>query len=207
MSLCLDLLFQNGTNHDFQHFTKPYFYTIFFKIKLSDHSNRLLTFCSKPWYSIFYNFFYNAKYIFFQLFQLSTFSILIEFGGQLIFRGMRFIAINFKYKYINYIRACLWPIDKIDNWFCIFCIFFWVCLSKSRKHSDGRQNTSATGWSTLTADRVPDAAGWSTLTADRVLATIAETLQRPTEYPMLQDALLSRATEYLLQLRKYRHGR
>ena len=30
---------------------------------------------------------------------------------------------------------------------------------------------------------------------------------RPTEYPTLQDGVLQRATEYLLQLRKYSHGR
>ena len=30
---------------------------------------------------------------------------------------------------------------------------------------------------------------------------------RPTGYPMLQDGVLQRATEYLLQLRKYAHGR
>ena len=34
-----------------------------------------------------------------------------------------------------------------------------------------------------------------------------KTLQRPTEYPMLQDGELQRPTEYLLQLRKYSNGR
>ena len=45
------------------------------------------------------------------------------------------------------------------------------------------------------------------VTADRILPPLDEELSRATEYPMLQDGLLSRATEYLLQLRKYHHGR
>ena len=55
------------------------------------------------------------------------------------------------------------------------------CLFLLRKHRDGRQNASANGRSSPTADRVHDAAGRCTLTGDRVLATIAETLRQPTE--------------------------
>ena len=40
-----------------------------------------------------------------------------------------------------------------------------------------------------------------------MLATIAEILRRATEYPMLQDGVLSRTTEYWLQVRKYAYGR
>ena len=67
------------------------------------------------------------------------------------------------------------------------------CLFLLRKHRDGRQNASANGRSSPTADRVHDAAGWNTLTADRVLATTAETFRRP--------------TECFLSLRKHRDGR
>ena len=42
----------------------------------------------------------------------------------------------------------------------------------SKLHSDGRQNVSAIGDNTLTADRVFSAIGNGTLTADRMLATI-----------------------------------
>ena len=56
------------------------------------------------------------------------------------------------------------------------------CLFLLRKHRDGRQNASANGRSSPTADRVHDAAGRCTLTVDKVLATIAEILRRPTEY-------------------------
>ena len=70
------------------------------------------------------------------------------------------------------------------------------CLLRLRKHSDGRQSTRyyRTEYShgrqsacydcgnTPMTDRVPDATGWSTLTGDRVLATTAEIRLRPTEY-------------------------
>ena len=75
------------------------------------------------------------------------------------------------------------------------------------KYYNGRQSTSYNCGNTPTADRVHDAAGRCTLTGDRVLATIAETLRRPTEYPILQDRVLSRATECLLRLRKYSDDR
>ena len=69
------------------------------------------------------------------------------------------------------------------------------CLLRLRKHSDGRQSTRyyRTEYShgrqsacydcgnTPMTDRVPDATGWSTLTGDRVLATTAEIRLRPTE--------------------------
>ena len=70
------------------------------------------------------------------------------------------------------------------------------CLLRLRKHSDGRQSTRyyRTEYShgrqsacydcgnTPMTDRVPDATGWSTLTGDRVLATTAEIRLWPTEY-------------------------
>ena len=69
------------------------------------------------------------------------------------------------------------------------------CLLRLRKHSYGRQSARCYRMeyshgrqsayyncgNTPTADKVRDAAGWNTLTADRVLATTAETFQRPTE--------------------------
>ena len=71
-------------------------------------------------------------------------------------------------------------------------------LSSSRpkrrvKHSDGRQSTSSFCGNIVTADRI--------------LPRLDEGLSRATEYPILQDGILSRATEYLLQLRKYSDGR
>ena len=61
------------------------------------------------------------------------------------------------------------------------------------KHPDGRQSTSSFCGNIVTAVRV--------------LPQKDEELQRPTEYPMLQDGVLSRATECLLRLRKYSDGR
>ena len=61
------------------------------------------------------------------------------------------------------------------------------------KHSDDRRNAS-----TFCA---------SIVTPDRMLPQVEEELQPPTEDPMLQDGVLSRATEYLLRLRKYSDGR
>ena len=61
------------------------------------------------------------------------------------------------------------------------------------KHSDDRRNAS-----TFCA---------SIVTPDRMLPQVEEELQWPTEYPMLQDGVLQRPTEYLIQLRKYSHGR
>ena len=81
------------------------------------------------------------------------------------------------------------------------------CLLRLQKHSDGRQSTRCY-WmeyshgrqsacydcgNTPMTDRVPDATGWSTLTGDRVLATTAETFRRP--------------TECFLRLRKHRNVR
>ena len=71
-------------------------------------------------------------------------------------------------------------------------------LSSSRpkrrvKHSDGRQSTSSFCGNIVTADRI--------------LPPLDEELSRATEYPMLQDGVLSRAREYLLRLRKHHHGR
>ena len=61
------------------------------------------------------------------------------------------------------------------------------------KHPDGRQSTSSFCGNIVTAVRV--------------LPQKDEELQRPTEYPMLQDGVLSRATECLLRLRKYSDDR
>ena len=71
------------------------------------------------------------------------------------------------------------------------------------KHSDARQNASSFCGNIVTAVRV--------------LTRKDKELQRPTEYTMLQDGVLSRATECLLRLRKrqstrcyrmeYSHGR
>ena len=61
------------------------------------------------------------------------------------------------------------------------------------KHPDGRQSTSSFCGNIVTAVRV--------------LPRKDEELQRPTEYPMLQDGVLSRATECLLRLRKHSDGR
>ena len=61
------------------------------------------------------------------------------------------------------------------------------------KHSDARQNASSFCGNIETADRI--------------LPRLDEELSRATEYPMLQDGVLSRATEYLLRLRKHLHGR
>ena len=55
-------------------------------------------------------------------------------------------------------------------------------LLQLRKYYNGRQSTSAICTSIVTADRVPDATEWNTLTADKVLATLEETLSRPTEF-------------------------
>ena len=72
--------------------------------------------------------------------------------------------------------------------------FFSSSRPKRRvKHSDGRQSTSSFCGNIVTADRI--------------LPPLDEGLSRATEYPMLQDGVLSRATEYLLQLRKYYDGR
>ena len=61
------------------------------------------------------------------------------------------------------------------------------------KHSDVRQNASSFCGNIVTADRM--------------LPRMEEALQRPTEYTMLQDGVLSRATEYWLRLRKHSDGR
>ena len=61
------------------------------------------------------------------------------------------------------------------------------------KHSDGRQNASS----------FRD----SIVTPDRILPRKEKELSRPTEYPMLQDGVLQRPTEYLIQPRKYSNGR
>ena len=61
------------------------------------------------------------------------------------------------------------------------------------KHSDARQNASSFCGNIVTAVRV--------------LPQKVEELQRPTEYTMLQDGVLSRATECLQRLRKYSDGR
>ena len=72
--------------------------------------------------------------------------------------------------------------------------FFPSSRPKRRvKHSDGRQSTSSFCGNIVTADRI--------------LPPLDEELSRATEYPMLQDGVLSRAIEYLLRLRKYHHGR
>lgn len=62
-----------------------------------------------------------------------------------------------------------------------------------RKHSDARQNASSFCGNIVTAVRV--------------LTRKDKELQRPTEYTMLQDGVLSRATECLLRLRKHSDGR
>ena len=49
-------------------------------------------------------------------------------------------------------------------------------------YSHGRQSACYDCGNTPMTDRVPDATGWSTLTGDRVLATTAEIRLRPTEY-------------------------
>ena len=77
-------------------------------------------------------------------------------------------------------------------------MFTMISFSNSRpkrrvKHSDGRQSTSSFCGNIVTADRI--------------LPRLDEGLSRATEYPMLQDGVLSRATEYLLRLRKHHHGR
>lgn len=61
------------------------------------------------------------------------------------------------------------------------------------KHSDARQNASSFCGNIVTADRM--------------LPQKDKELQRPTEYTMLQDGVLSRATECLLRLRKHSDGR
>jgi hypothetical protein len=61
------------------------------------------------------------------------------------------------------------------------------------KHSDARQNASSFCGNIVTAVRV--------------LPRKDKELQRPTEYTMLQDGVLSRATEYLPRLRKHSDGR
>ena len=60
------------------------------------------------------------------------------------------------------------------------------------KHPDARQNASSFCGNIVTADRM--------------LPRKDEELQRPTEYPMLQDGVLSRETECLLRLRKHSGG-
>ena len=50
------------------------------------------------------------------------------------------------------------------------------CFRNRMKYSLGRQNASAIGWSTLTADKMPASIGWSTLTADRMLPRLEITL-------------------------------
>ena len=72
--------------------------------------------------------------------------------------------------------------------------FFSSSRPKRRvKHSDGRQSTSSFCGNIVTADRI--------------LPPLDEELSRATEYPILQDGVLSRAREYLLRLRKHHHGR
>ena len=72
--------------------------------------------------------------------------------------------------------------------------FFSSSRPKRRvKHSDGLQSTSSFCGNIVTADRI--------------LPRLDEGLSRATEYPILQDGVLSRATEYLLRLRKHHHGR
>ena len=72
--------------------------------------------------------------------------------------------------------------------------FFSSSRPKRRvKHSDGRQSTSSFCGNIVTADRI--------------LPLLDEGLSRTTEYPILQDGVLSRAREYLLRLRKHHHGR
>ena len=61
------------------------------------------------------------------------------------------------------------------------------------KHSDARQNASSFCGNIVTAVRV--------------LTRKDKELQRPTEYPILQDGVLSLARECLLRLRKYSDDR
>jgi hypothetical protein len=125
---------------------------------------------------------HNAKNIFLQLFQLSTFSILIEFGGQLIFRGGAFYCNKFYiniYIIIIYTRVPIGELIKLIIDFVYF-VYFFESVYPNRG---------------------------STLTADRMLPRQDEAFSRPTEYPMLWDGVLSQPTEYLLRLRKHYNGR
>ena len=98
------------------------------------------------------------------------------------------------YNFIFLFFRCpnIWAIKSKETMFTIN--FFSSSRPKRRvKHSDGRQSTSSFCGNIVTADRI--------------LPPLDEELSRATEYPILQDGVLSRAREYLLRLRKHHHGR